>query len=571
MMVEQTTPERTSRLERWLPLGLVAGLVLFHAINNWLWLSKNLVIRGWDRIGALVNSLFYYDTLSNLNLAALFKATVQDEIRPPLFGLSMALMYGPFGISPDVAVMVNMVYWVLLLGASYGLGVRLGGRRLGLLTTILVAFIPLVYAMSRYSYFEFSLTALTLLSLYLLQASQRFERRAVSVLLGVSLGCGLLIKRTFPLFVVGALAVVVLQTRLPQRLWSLVRARPRLPWRNLALAAAGGLGLGPGPGAARGELAPAPVEHPGRQQSLLSLAASGRGEQYLCLRLHRPLAGFAVVSAPLRLCAARAARFAGRLGGERSAGAFRGLGRPTYTDYVRSIIYGFSPFYSLLLLLVLGALAIYWLRQRRRQLPSPWWDWDWWAILASLLVAYGLLSSSIYKEHRAITPLLPLLGLILAAVLLKLPWRRWRRLLIVVVVLFGFVQFLALGPYLDTPDSGTNDPAFWLADNVLPLVEAARQRQGRETISLAVIADSSHLHLGMLAYDQLAHYPALELGDPTLDRAAEAAYDALFEYDYVLLLENRNRRPVVREVESLILGEQRNSVAHLFRRRPHTP
>jgi len=221
MMVEQTTPERTSRLERWLPLGLVAGLVLFHAINNWLWLSKNLVIRGWDRIGALVNSLFYYDTLSNLNLAALFKATVQDEIRPPLFGLSMALMYGPFGISPDVAVMVNMVYWVLLLGASYGLGVRLGGRRLGLLTTILVAFIPLVYAMSRYSYFEFSLTALTLLSLYLLQASQRFERRAVSVLLGVSLGCGLLIKRTFPLFVVGALAVVVL------RLWSC--SRPACP------------------------------------------------------------------------------------------------------------------------------------------------------------------------------------------------------------------------------------------------------------------------------------------------------------------------------------------------------
>jgi len=624
MMIERTSPEPTNRLERWLPPGLVAGLVLFHAINNWLWLSKNLVIRGWDRIGALVNSLFYYDTLSNLNLAALFKATVQDEIRPPLFGLSMALMYGPFGVSPDVAIMVNVVYWVLLLGASYGLGARLGGRRLGLLTAILVAFTPLVYAMSRYSYFEFSLTALTLLSLYLLQASQRFERRAVSVLLGVSLGCGLLIKRTFPLFVVGALAVVVLQARLPQRVWSLARDRPRPPWRNLALAAVGGLALAALwylPNRDLAQTLPAgswllPLWSILAASSLFFLLqpagvvsnafASGSVALSLASLWYLPHSDFVQ----------RALRAGWGVNDPR--GRFVDWGDPaTYTDYVRSIIYGFSPFYSLLLMLVLGALAIYWLRQRRRRrlLPSPWWDWDWWAVLVSLLVAYGLLSGSIYKEHRAITPLLPLLGLILAAALLKLPWRRWRRFLIVVVVLFGFVQFFtvsytgprelayrtsfrlpwlkrtglfALGPYLDTPDSGTNDPAFWLADDVLPLVEAARQRQGRETISLAVIADSSHLHLGMLAYDQLAHYPALELGDPTLDRAADAAYEALFEYDYVLLLENRNRRPVVREVEDLILRQRRaqfnqafeevwsfelpdGSVAHLFRRRSRTP
>ena len=597
-MVEQTPPEQSNHLERWLPAGLIASLVLFHAVNNWLWLSKNLVIRGWDRIGALVNSLFYHETLSSLSLTALFKATVQDEIRPPLFGLSMALMYGPFGVSPDVAIMVNVVYWVLLLGASYGLAARLGGRRLGLLTTILVAFIPLVYAMSRYSYFEFSLTALTVLSLYLLQASQRLEKRGTSVLLGLSLGCGLLIKRTFPLFVVGALVVVLLQARLPRRLWSLVRSRPRLPWRNLALAAVGGLAL-----AALWYL-------PNREMAqtlpagswLLPLWSILAASSLFFLLQPASVVSNAFASGSIALSLAslwylphsdfvqRALRAGWGVSDPR--GRFVDWGDPaTYTDYLRSIIYGFSPFYVLLLVLVLGALVLYWLRQRRRPWPTPWWDWDWWAVLVSLAVAYGLLSSSIYKEHRAITPLLPSLGLILAAALLKLPWRRWRTFLIVVAVLFGIVQFFtvsytgpralawrtsfpvpwlkrtglfALGPYLETPDSGTNDPAFWIADDVLPLVETTRQRQGRETASLAVVADSSHVHLGMLAYDQLAHYPALELGDPTRDRAAEDAYAALFDYDYVLLLENKNRRPIVREVEALILHQRRARFKQVF-------
>ncbi|MGD8515736.1 MAG: hypothetical protein PVG54_02125, partial [Anaerolineae bacterium] len=72
-----------------MPAVLVAGLTLFHAINNWIWLDKNVMTRGWDRIGSLVNSLYYHQTLSEPSLPALFNATIQDAFRPPLFGLSM--------------------------------------------------------------------------------------------------------------------------------------------------------------------------------------------------------------------------------------------------------------------------------------------------------------------------------------------------------------------------------------------------------------------------------------------------------------------------------------------------
>ncbi|HFD39120.1 MAG TPA: hypothetical protein ENJ31_04640, partial [Anaerolineae bacterium] len=151
---------------RWLPPLTIGGLWLFHTLANWLWLNKNVMTRGWDRIGALVNSLFYYDTLSTWSLQSLFHASVQDVLRPPLFGVSMAVMYKLFGVSADVAVMVNAVYWAILLAACYGLGSRLGGWRLGVLSAVLVALIPLVYAMSRYSYFEFSVAALVALTLY---------------------------------------------------------------------------------------------------------------------------------------------------------------------------------------------------------------------------------------------------------------------------------------------------------------------------------------------------------------------------------------------------------------------
>jgi len=621
-MAKKTNRQEATGLDRWTPAVLVLGLALFQAINNWIWLNKNLVTRGWDRIGALVNSLLYYDALSEFSLQALFKATVQDEIRPPLFGLSMALMYKPFGVSPDVAVMVNVVYWLILLGASYGLGARLGGRRLGLLTTVLVALIPLVYAMSRYSYFEFSLTALAVLSICLLLATDRFEKRGASVLLGVSLGLGLLTKRTFPLFVLGALAVVVLQAGWPRKLWAGLRARPGIRWRDLALAVAGGLLLVAIWYLPNRELARTLPAGPWLFPLWWLLAAitiffllqpSGVVSNVLgCGSIALALASLWYL--PRSDFVQRALRAGWGVNDPR--GRFVDLGDPTtYTAYLQSIIYGFSLFYVVLLLAALGLLAVYWARRRRRLLPTPCWDWDWWPILTTILVAYVLLSSSIYKEHRAITPLLPFLGLILAAALLKLPWRRWRALLILAAVLLGFVQFFtvsytearelayrtsfrlpwlgrtglfALGPYLDTPDSGQNDPAYWITDDVLQRVEATRQREGWETVSLAVIAGSSHIHLGMLAYDQLAHYPAIELDDPTQSHPAGSAYSLAFGSDYVLVLENKNRRPAIQEAENLILYERRpefgqtfeeearyelpdGSVAHLFRRRFRAP
>ncbi len=618
-MTEHSRYRLGAQLTRWAPGLLIAGLVLFHSISNWIWLSRNVVIRGWDRMGALVNSLLYHQTLSEINLQTLFRAMTQDEIRPPLFGFLMSFMYRPFGVSANVALMINVLYWIILLAATYGMGVRLRDRRLGTLATVLVALTPLVFAMSRYSYFEFSVAAFTALSLYAILASKGFSKRRACVLMGLAFGWGLLIKRTFPVYIGGALAVSLLQAGIPRHLWQALRSRPKIQGRALLLALAGGLALSalwyfPNREAAA-NLPGAALLFPGWW--LLASATL-----YALLLPPSPLSNLAV-GGTLTLSLASVWYLPRSDFMQRLLRAGWGVNDPrgrtvdltavsTYTNYLRSLIYGFSPVFTLLLILGILALLLYALWKRRRLLPRPWWTWGWWGLLATVFLGYLILSTSIYHEHRAITPLLPILAIILAGVLRALPWRRFRMALVVLILLFGIAQFFATsyqegrwlvtktllpqpvlgqrslfawGPYLETPDSENNDPRYEIATDVLAHVEASRQQQGLDSASLAIIAYSSHVNAGMFVYDQMRLYPALAVQDPAQAYPDRSLYDSAFAYDYVLVLKGKNRRADVQEAENLILNEQRaafeeafglettyplpdGSEAHLFRRKP---
>ena len=99
------------RLAPWL---LIAGLVLFHAANNWLWLAENVTLTGWDRPRHLAHSLNYARMLSPVSIRSLFEVMVSDPVRPPFFPASATFMYHLFGWSSDAATMVNVVYLSLI-------------------------------------------------------------------------------------------------------------------------------------------------------------------------------------------------------------------------------------------------------------------------------------------------------------------------------------------------------------------------------------------------------------------------------------------------------------------------
>ncbi|MGD2207716.1 MAG: glycosyltransferase family 39 protein, partial [Anaerolineae bacterium] len=593
-MTEHARPGSLGVIHRWVPTLLLSGLVLFHGVANWIWLSKNLMTRGWDRIGSLINSLYYYDTLTPLNWQAVFKAMVQDEYRPPLFGFSMALMYKLFDLSSDVAVMVNIVYLVVLLVAAYGLGARLGGRRMGMLSAVLVSLLPLVFAMSRYSYFEFALAALTLLSIYLLLTSERFQNRRNSLLLGVALGLGALLKRTFPIFVVGALLVVILQAGLPRKFWSRLRGGLRAPrWRDVGLALGGGLllaGLWCLPNWDTAQTLTGGVWLFPVWWALAAVAI------FFLLQPSSPetnalVAGTVAVTIASVWYLPHGIKFVKQIlwlawGVEDPRGRTVDLLSPsTYTAYLHSIVWAVSL--VLLALLALAAVLhlVHWFRGRQRDGRfARGLNSNWWVVWVSVLVPYLILSTSIYKEDRAITPVLPFLGVILAAALLNLPWRRLRFILVAVTLGFGLVQFFAIsfteahglveptlfsepvlgqtglftqGPYLELPDSGLNDPGYYIAGDVLTRVEATRQERGWDDISLGVLAGSSHVHVGMFVYEQLLRNLAIQLESPVQTYPAEAPYSMAFRYDYALVLKKGSRGKAMRQAANLILNERR--------------
>jgi len=576
-----------ARLAPWLLLG---GLVLFHTLNNWLWLSENVTSTGWDKPRHLARSLHYTQLLNPPTLQSLFDLMTGDMVRPPLFPASAAIMYGLFGRTADVATMVNAVYLALALAATYGIGQRWGGRRLGMVSAALLAIFPMFYSMSRYFYLEFGLLAMVALTVYFLLATDGFQRRGTSLLFGLSLGLALLTKRTSAIFIAGPVVVVVLASGLLPSLWQRLRQRPRLYWKKALLAVVAGF-------------VPAAIWYWPNQEAVRALvlgdalfflwwALAGLTFYWVML----PAAPWSNALAGLFLGASIASswylarvEFLQRVAvygygvGDPRGRALRLDNLNTYIYYLRKLG---NEHMSLLLFvvfaLVLVVASVVYVRRQgsigqalHRVQPEGW------AVLAWVGGGYAVLTLSIYQETRAFTPALPAVALIFGAALLKLPWRRVRWGLLALILAFGALQFFVLsyepvndllsprlfnlpgwgrtssfaqGVYIQLPDEGVTDSGYWIHPDVLERMEAYRQAQGRELVSLALLANTSQINAGPFNYLILTRYPHLRV-ESLISRFDEASpYARLFGHEYVLLKRlNSGSNPAQQEVVDLIL------------------
>ncbi|MGD8462313.1 MAG: glycosyltransferase family 39 protein [Anaerolineae bacterium] len=583
-MSNSSGPSRV--LARLAPWVLILALVAFHAANNWIWLTKNVVIPGWDRPAHLGRSLAYYSTLTPLSWQGLFKATIQDPIRPPLFFASTTPLYWAFGTSIDVAVMVNIAYWLILIASVYGLGAHLRGWRLGTAGAILAALLPLLYGMSRSFYIEFSLAALVSLTLYLLAASDGFERRGFSLAFGFALGLGMLTKRTYVVFVAVPVIFVILRSRVFRSLWDRIRGGLRISLPDLLIAAGGSIAL-------------AALWYFPNQDAAQDLtvglwffavwAAVIFVTVYLLLRRPRD-AGVNCLSA-LGLGASIASLwYLPRIDVIRRMLLYGyGVGDPrgreldltsiyTYTYYLRHTINeGLGLVFSALLILALFGLVARLIRQGN-VLRTLWnADFGWWILFLWPTAAYALLTLSIYKESRAFTPVIPALGLILAAGFLLMPWRRLGRGLLALSVIWGVVQFavisyselntpaqhtqvwssllgesglFARGVHLELPDAGDTDSGYSIQPEVLAAVDARRRLMGRDSVRLGVLAHTPQINAGSFLYETLTDYQNVQVTDLAPNYEGGDPLPRLFGYDY-LLVKRENLAPAA-EVQATI-------------------
>ena len=209
---------RRSHANEVLHFGALVCLVGFHVLNNWIFVSTQVTILGWDRPAHLIRTLIYNDMLQQVNLRSLFEVLTWSWNRPPLFHLSAVPLYRLFGVSTDVALMSNAVYVAILLLSVYGLGRRICNASVGLLAAFVVSTYPILFSISRMPYVDYALTAMVSLGIYLLVACEGFRRRGYCLLLGLVIGLGILTKWPFVAFVGGPLAYVVIRSGALQRL-----------------------------------------------------------------------------------------------------------------------------------------------------------------------------------------------------------------------------------------------------------------------------------------------------------------------------------------------------------------
>lgn len=172
------------------------------------------------------NSLFLYDSAEFYNYGlklhkGLLSPQMKDKFRamadfwyggtwhkPPMVMVFTAPFYLLFGPSRYAAQVSNIFFLAVMAFSVYFIGERLRGRMAGFAAACLLLTFPMIMGQSRIYWLDFPLTCWTALAVCLLLYSDYFKSRRFSVLFGVALGIGCLVKQTLPVFILGPFAAI---------------------------------------------------------------------------------------------------------------------------------------------------------------------------------------------------------------------------------------------------------------------------------------------------------------------------------------------------------------------------
>lgn len=191
---------------------IILIIIIFHGINNYIWLRLNLKPVYDDQAFHLLGGLQIIEMLK-LPFWGIFTKIMSFSVvafYPPLFHFCMAIFNIIFGKSLISSVMTNMVFLAVLSFSLYYIGKKLGDKNIGVLSTFIVSMYPFVFGLSRTPLLDFALTAMVALSLCCLIYTDNFTNRLSSLLFGFSLGLGMLTKQLFIFFIIVPLSFVII-------------------------------------------------------------------------------------------------------------------------------------------------------------------------------------------------------------------------------------------------------------------------------------------------------------------------------------------------------------------------
>jgi hypothetical protein len=194
-------------------LGFAAVSLFFLGIN-FIWLRLDRTPPAWDDSFYLTSSLVMHDALAEGGLPGYVRQfrTIMGT-KPPLIAVLPTPVYLIFGRKPRAALLVNLGCLLILFASLYHLGKRHASRRAGLIALAVAATMPMFYGLSHWYLVECGLTAIVVMSIALMGEWKDSAGLRRLFLLGITCGLGLLMKFSFPVYVLIPLLYFVIRER----------------------------------------------------------------------------------------------------------------------------------------------------------------------------------------------------------------------------------------------------------------------------------------------------------------------------------------------------------------------
>ena len=182
---------------------LLCILCVFLLLNNILWFYAGASPQHWDSAVHLFESLNAHRIGGDPSTPLFRQILNVSWYYPPLVSYASIPFYSVFGESEFSGLLIMTFFLLVFAGSVYGIGASLYTPRAGLIAAAAISSFPVVIDFSRSFMLDLPLASLVALSVYLLLRTESFSKFVPSLLLGVSLGAGMLTKWTFPVFLIG--------------------------------------------------------------------------------------------------------------------------------------------------------------------------------------------------------------------------------------------------------------------------------------------------------------------------------------------------------------------------------
>lgn len=209
------------RRQSWQNLLILGIIWLLGAVGDRFWFALDHSVPAWDQAEYLTGTLNYWRALQNPQWwdSQWWENfwTLSSKI-PPLVYILAAFVQNIFGIGPDRAALIMLLFSAVLLYSVYGLGAVLFDNTVGLWAAALCQVIPALYRLRLDFLLDYPLAAVVTCSFFCLSvwyvtlkkadgSSDRQQKRPVALIslfwaaaFGLSLGLALMVKEPAILF-----------------------------------------------------------------------------------------------------------------------------------------------------------------------------------------------------------------------------------------------------------------------------------------------------------------------------------------------------------------------------------